>query len=366
MSFEIQTNWIGTNNRFEAFSPIEAFITHEPVTLGAENNSWFWRVKCLFFPTRLGFNLSPSNGVSRSCGRTIISTADKAAGVIFDETGFYTFFGFLSLKSMVTVEYNPVSIRFKGPENEISGSYVCPFDGNSHNYYHWLIEGLVALCMMRRAGLSAPAIVFSAERVTSWQLESLSLLGEETCFFVESLDRETVSVSDVAWIEHRYLDKISPSDLSALSSVLKGRVGCGEKYAKFVYIRRRQGLSRSVENNSEVEQLLTKRGFTSVDLDGMSVRDQISLFSGAALVVGAHGAGLANLIFMEKGATLLEILPDGHEVRNLFWLLACKVNVKYAFIRAHVQNLYDPYSCTLRVPLQDLENMISFVENGVA
>lgn len=64
--------------------------------------------------------------------------------------------------------------------------------------------------------------------------------------------------------------------------------------------------------------------FKAVMLENLSFYEQIKYFNNAKLIIGIHGAGLANVLFCNKGATLLEIYPDAdygwHFLNN-----SCKV-----------------------------------------
>lgn len=50
--------------------------------------------------------------------------------------------------------------------------------------------------------------------------------------------------------------------------------------------------------------------FSNIQLERMSFSDQVALFSHATAVLAQHGAGLANCIWMEPGATVLEMRHD--------------------------------------------------------
>lgn len=47
----------------------------------------------------------------------------------------------------------------------------------------------------------------------------------------------------------------------------------------------------------------------------LSVATQIELFSRARLLIGSHGAGLANLLYLPSGAGVIELLP-AHGINN--------------------------------------------------
>ena len=47
-----------------------------------------------------------------------------------------------------------------------------------------------------------------------------------------------------------------------------------------------------------------------------TVLEQAAMFQGAALVIGAHGAGLSNLVFCESGASLILFPMQPHVVHT--------------------------------------------------
>ena len=56
----------------------------------------------------------------------------------------------------------------------------------------------------------------------------------------------------------------------------------------------------SYKNEKELIHFLKKKNFFSVKLSELSVEEQIKLFNDAQIVIGLHGAGLANLIWCNK------------------------------------------------------------------
>jgi capsular polysaccharide biosynthesis protein len=60
-------------------------------------------------------------------------------------------------------------------------------------------------------------------------------------------------------------------------------------------------------------------------LEEITLEEQISADQGAEIVIGAHGAGLTNIIFCNPGAKVLQIVPFGASnwyFRNL--ALSCR------------------------------------------
>jgi hypothetical protein len=67
---------------------------------------------------------------------------------------------------------------------------------------------------------------------------------------------------------------------------------------------------RFLENHKDIEKALKNKYkdlFVNVILEDMSLEEQISLFIGAQIVIGQHGAGLCNIIWMTKASEALVI-----------------------------------------------------------
>ena len=78
-----------------------------------------------------------------------------------------------------------------------------------------------------------------------------------------------------------------------------------QNISKKIYIDRKDAKSnhshlRKIINEDEVKELLIKNGFEIFTLGEMSFIDQISLFNNASQIIGLHGAGFANLIFVDR------------------------------------------------------------------
>lgn len=75
----------------------------------------------------------------------------------------------------------------------------------------------------------------------------------------------------------------------------------------YLYVSRKDAPARRLENEESVEELLKSKGFRVILASQLNLHEQIRLFSRACIVVSAHGAGLANLLFMKKDSIIIEI-----------------------------------------------------------
>ena len=96
-----------------------------------------------------------------------------------------------------------------------------------------------------------------------------------------------------------------------------------------VYVTRRT--MRRVSNAPQLERFLSQHDFTAYALEDLSFDQQVDLFSQANLVVAPHGAGLANILFCQPGAKVLELSPDA-EFRPFFAYMANKLGLTHGIL----------------------------------
>lgn len=76
--------------------------------------------------------------------------------------------------------------------------------------------------------------------------------------------------------------------------------------AERIYVTR-AGASRSLANETAISAALFRLGFLAVDPGSLSIAQQMTLFRGASIIVGSHGAGLANLAWCAPRSAVIEI-----------------------------------------------------------
>lgn len=103
--------------------------------------------------------------------------------------------------------------------------------------------------------------------------------------------------------------------------------GCSkEKQGNRLLYVAREDSGRDIHNLEEVEDMLHELGFQKIRTK--SLKNYVKLFSEASVVVGAHGAGLANCMFCPSSATLVELIPDFHQY-PYYMSLADSVGMNY-------------------------------------
>ncbi|HCX74482.1 MAG TPA: hypothetical protein DHU93_02695 [Algoriphagus sp.] len=90
-----------------------------------------------------------------------------------------------------------------------------------------------------------------------------------------------------------------------------------KKATRKIYISRENAAHRKVLNEKEVIKKLKSKGFEIVYFEHLTVREQIEIMMETKILVGLHGAGLVNMLYMPKNGKVLEFRNE-----NDCWVLS--------------------------------------------
>nr|WP_281415091.1 glycosyltransferase 61 family protein [Azospirillum picis] len=187
----------------------------------------------------------------------------------------------------------------------------CLFVGGQTNHYHFIVDHLPLIIMAGQiealAGL--PVVL---HRFGPAQDALCRCFGIDPSRFI-LLDRHVPDPLFSATLEAPVLPAKLPLPLSL--TILRRRLGLPRRAApghRRIFVGRRPGPEIAVRlaNQEAVSATLATHGFETVVLDGLPITEQRRLFEEADIVVAAHGAGLANLVFAPSGTRIVEIMSD--------------------------------------------------------
>lgn len=146
-----------------------------------------------------------------------------------------------------------------------------------------------------------------------WQLEWLRLIGQKDIthakmngnFAADSL------VGMKSFLSGRS-DSSRERAFSTFRRFLENSVSVDATKAseESIYVfRKRSTMGRNLTNQLELFSALSDIGFQGVDLDRLTVMEQLTVFQSAKVIVSPHDAGLSNLIVTRSGSQVIELLP---------------------------------------------------------
>ena len=196
-------------------------------------------------------------------------------------------------------------------------------------YHHWLTEACVKLSAIapEKYAVMLPASYGRFAR------ESLRLLG--CTELVEIPPGRGVAASRVTIVANPYSGRFNPRDVAWVSDRLASGCGNAAGSERRIYLRRAQDRLRKVENEDEVVGALLEYGFRVIDPGALSIEEQVKLFLGCEVLVGVHGAGLTNCLFMRPGNRVLELYrsltPGGPGMNTCYWNLCVAAGLRYYY-----------------------------------
>jgi Glycosyltransferase 61 len=188
--------------------------------------------------------------------------------------------------------------------------------GGTRNYFHWLIDTLPRLELYRAH--CGPLLI--NESLQPFQFESLALLGLGN---VDRIALEYPRAYKVQKLFHPRTASTACMPPLTFQPVILERLR--EKFSNFrrpgkgwrkLFISRAgnpQAVARRLLNEAEIATVACECGFELVRCEELSFQAQITLFSEAAIIAGAHGAGLTNLVFAPEGTRIIEMIGPRYD-----------------------------------------------------
>lgn len=199
----------------------------------------------------------------------------------------------------------------------------------SHTYYHWMVEVLPRLYLLR-SDIETGTLLLPDNHSSTFHRESLALFGVNRILFMK---QKTAYVAPRLKIATQIGSHANyhGSILEDTTAFLKKRLTLPWESGNRIYVSRGLAHRRKVLNEGEVIQCLRRFGFMVLHLEHYPVAEQIKMMHGCSILIGIHGAGLANMIFMKRGGAILEFRKDDRNVNYAFFALAATFGHHYFY-----------------------------------
>lgn len=201
---------------------------------------------------------------------------------------------------------------------------------NERNFYHFITEDLANILMVLPFMNGKLRIILPG--VITWKEELLKhFLSEDAIELVRVPKYCTVLQKKAVIVNKEPFDSyIHPESIKKIRNALPVEdVNNGDR--KKIFISRSKAPSRDIKNGKEVEKKFAEAGYEIVLCEDLSVKKQISLFSSASVIAGAHGAGFTNMIWAPEGCKIIEVFDMNH-MNYCYASMASKLGFNYDFL----------------------------------
>jgi capsular polysaccharide biosynthesis protein len=213
-------------------------------------------------------------------------------------------------------------------------------DAVSSNYFHWLTEVLPKLHLLCTLLGECNVLLPKGYKNIGFVRESLEAFREANVSYVP--DDKSISISRL-----KLLSPVAPSgnfNLKVINGLRfrllhyleahdidnRDRTGAGIG----VYVSRAKANKRKIINETGLVNTIEKLGYQAVFMEDISFIQQVKLMQGTKVLLGAHGAGLTNMLFMPAGSVVVEIRKEGDSHNNCFFSLASALGHRYYYVIA--------------------------------
>jgi capsular polysaccharide biosynthesis protein len=210
----------------------------------------------------------------------------------------------------------------------LRGTYASITYPSSFAWYHWVTESLPRLKLLLPFLDAIDGLFIPADTEPQIQ-QSLLAMGVEA--------KKLIPLSVYDHYEPEFM--LIPRYCAGLNlplwvpEFLQESIGLNKQDStpphRKLYISRADAGKRRILNEKELIPDLERAGFECVCLRDYSFTEQVRLFHQAACVIGAHGAGLVNVLYCRPSVQVIEITPSSQIGPHLFHSITACVGGTY-------------------------------------
>jgi capsular polysaccharide biosynthesis protein len=214
----------------------------------------------------------------------------------------------------LTTRRRQISQIVRGHES-IDEDVLFAFNSFTPSYGHYVLTSLPLIFAFIDEIARGPLKIVVPAGFPRWMMAHLLELGiSERSFLIlrDSAYRfRSAIVSNI--LDAGNTRAPNPDSLAFVAELLRHAAAAQSHRTKLFVRRSGSGdvSSRTISNENELLGALDSLGFHVIEPGRMSLREQVSAFHQADVVVSPHGSSLANLIFCRPGTKVLDLMPDG-------------------------------------------------------
>lgn len=225
-------------------------------------------------------------------------------------------------------------------EKEVRGDWFLLSTAWSHGFWHWMMEALPRIEILESLGYGGGYLVPAGPAFIE---QSLQLMGIPASR-VHKVREDALRI-EALWVMSPFYGGSSFEAFPGLMLSLRDRLLKAsrqqgtEPQESRLYIAR--AVTRRIINEPELQACIAPYGFHARHLmEHYPLAEQIRRVSGADVVIGPHGAGMALTMFMPPRSTVIELFPPTYvnpcmtatarQLRQRFHMLVSSIPVPYS------------------------------------
>jgi len=251
-----------------------------------------------------------------------------------------------------------VKILLSGKLDVFNSALFVIEPGNS-GYFHWVTETVPRLLASGERFKASSVLLPVHYKAYRYMQESLVLLGFNTLYIPEerfALIKANYFITPFATAGN-YNDEIINKTRVAFTH---GQLN--KQPHRLIYISRTKSDKRKITNEEELLPILHSYGFETVYCETLTLKEQVELFFETKVLIGNHGAGLTNMLFMQKKTAVLELRYAGDANNNCYFSLASALSIHYFYQSCKpITKNENPHQANVIVDLETLSDNLQLI-----
>jgi len=248
--------------------------------------------------------------------------------------------------------------------------YLVAFDGFTTGPYHWFCDFLSRIIALgeqtKEYVLILPATGYN-KTIGTEILTLLKITFKDILFIKEDeyfLCRQCYMVSHPC-ITGRVADKQMATVKALIDTYIVNGVADKNVNGR-IFVSRANTKYRHLLNEKELLPVLNAHGFATVRFEDHSFMEQVRLSATSKLMMGLHGAGLSNMLFMKAGGLVSEFRRDKIYHNQCYWHLADSIGLNYAYLfgQPDIDKPIEGNGCNLTVTVKQLSDHLEWLDKN--
>ncbi|CAN5545515.1 hypothetical protein BH11BAC3_BH11BAC3_31680 [soil metagenome] len=228
-------------------------------------------------------------------------------------------------------------------------------DWSAANYYHWMIEALPKLMLVKKAYPNAriivpsPAPEFILATLNLLQFDNLETLGRyklnvikvpqlilPELVYYEQQEEDVITRKEKKLLNNDHKDTYPVELIEVVREQLVSDIIAPVTPNRKIFISRSRQKTRRLLNEEAMLGMITAYGFEIQYFEEMSFWEQRALMLQTSVFLSIHGSNMVNILFLQPGSKVIELMNQEY-VNDAYYLLASTIRLPYFSVPCTMQ-----------------------------
>jgi len=216
-------------------------------------------------------------------------------------------------------------LLFKGAS--VKNAVWC-IDNWSEAYFHWIADALTRYIVTADHSDNHVLLLPNRYREINYVIDSITLLGIKVYYYDPM---RKLRVNHLLTINHTApIGNFNPLLIKKLRARFLEKFERVLPYRR-LYVSRYKAPKRKIVNEKSLCEILERYNIETIFFEDLSLEKQIIACMESNLIIGLHGAGLTNMLFLPSESTVFELRNKGDNSNNCFFSMAAALGHRYCY-----------------------------------